>query len=124
MAWVRSRSPEQLIGGEWKAVAGSDFTRQGHQQDVLFQLAGKAANFSSPVSLADRLSAVSSSVRLDSSWSLGEAVRAAWAYRGVSRDDVARFSISVSDYRTSYGASVLLPTEPFRSQLSGVYDFG
>lgn len=124
LAWVRSRHPEQLIGGEWKAVGGSDFTRQRHQQDVLFQLAGKAANFSSPASLTDRLAAVASSVRLDSSWSLSEAVGIAWRYRGISKDSVERFSISVRDYRTSYGALVLLPTEPFRDHLSGVYDFG
>ncbi|HSM44287.1 MAG TPA: LCP family protein [Acidimicrobiia bacterium] len=121
LAWVRSRQPEQLIGGEWKAVRGSDFTRQRHQQDVLFQLAGKAASFSSPASLVSRLSAISSSVRLDSSWSLSQAVGDAWRYRGIKRDSVDRFSISVSDYRTSYGAQVLLPSRPFRDDLAEVY---
>jgi LCP family protein required for cell wall assembly len=122
LAWVRSRHPEQLIDGQWKAVSGSDFTRQGHQQDVLFQLAGKASRFSSPTALVDRLSVVASSLRLDSSWSLGRAVGAAWAYRGITKSSVERFSISVSDYLTSYGAQVLLPAEPFKTQLSQVYD--
>ncbi|MFP3883670.1 MAG: LCP family protein [Actinomycetota bacterium] len=124
LAWVRSRHPEQLVDGEWRAVGGSDFTRQRRQQDVLFQLAGKAASFSSPASLTNRLAAVASSVRLDSSWSLSEAVRTAWRYRGISRDSVHRFSISVRDYRTSYGALVLLPTKPFRDHLYAVYDPG
>lgn len=123
LAWVRSRQPEQLIEGRWKAVKGSDFTRQAHQQDVLFQLAGNAAGFSSPADLADRLSAVASSLRLDSSWTLSRAVGAAWTYRGITKDGVQRFTISVSDYRTSYGAQVLLPTEPFKTQLETVYDF-
>jgi LCP family protein required for cell wall assembly len=123
LAWVRSRHPEQLIDGQWRMVSGSDFTRQDHQQDVLFQLAGKAARFSSPAALADRLSAVTSSLRLDSSWSLSQAVGAAWSYRGISEDSVERFVISVSDYRTSYGALVLLPTEPFKTQLESVYEF-
>lgn len=124
LAWVRSRHPEQFIDGEWRAVGGSDFTRQRRQQDVLFQLAGRAASFSSPASLTDRLTAVASSVRLDSSWSLSEAVGTAWRYRGISRDSVHRFSISVSNYRTSYGALVLLPNRPFRDHLDAVYDPG
>jgi LCP family protein required for cell wall assembly len=124
LAWVRSRHPEQLVGDEWKAVGGSDFTRQSHQQDVLFQLAGKASGFSSPTSLANKLAAVAASVRLDSSWSFGEAVGAAWRYRGISKGDVSRFSISVREYRTSYGAQVLLPTKLFKTQLASVYDLG
>jgi LCP family protein required for cell wall assembly len=122
LAWVRSRSPEHLIGGAWVAVGGSDYTRQRAQQDVLFQLAGRAASFSSPAVLTERLSAVASSVRLDSSWTLGQAVSRAWQYRGISKDSVSRFSISVRDYRTSYGARVLLPTKPFRDDLATVYD--
>ncbi len=124
LAWVRSRHPEELIGGEWRPVSGSDFTRQAHQQDVLFQLAGKAATFSSPATLVDRLSAVSSSVKVDSSWSFVDAVVSAWRYRGITRDEVLRFSIEATDYRTSYGAQVLLPAVPFREQLATVYDLG
>jgi LCP family protein required for cell wall assembly len=124
LGWVRSRHPEQLVAGEWKAVTGSDFTRQRNQQDVLFQLAGRAASFSSPASLVERLAAVSSSVSLDSSWSLGNAVGAAWRYRGISKGAVERFSISVREYQTSYGAQVLLPAVSFRDQLAEVYDGG
>jgi LCP family protein required for cell wall assembly len=124
LAWVRSRHAEELVGEEWRAVGGSDFGRQRRQQDVLFQLAGNAAGFSSPASLADKLSAVAASVRVDSSWSFGQAVGAAWKYRGISKDQVRRFSISVSNYRTSYGAQVLLPATTFRRELSAVYDLG
>ena len=85
-------------------VAGSDFARQTRQQDVLFQLAGKASNFSSPASLTNKLTAVSESVRLDSSWTFGQAVSAAWRYRGISRDSVDRFSIEVQNYRAPGGA--------------------
>lgn len=124
LAWVRSRQPEQLIDGDWRRVGGSDFTRQQRQQDVLFQLAGKAAHFSSPASLVNQLAAVSSSLRLDSSWSLSQAVGEAWRYRGISKGSVARFSISVRPYRTSYGAQVLLPTRPFKEDLAKVYNLG
>lgn len=124
LAWVRSRHPEEEVGGEWKPVAGSDFTRQRRQQDVLFQLAGRAAGFSSPTSLANKLAAVASSVRVDSAWSFSDAVGAAWRYRGIKKDQVKRFSVSVTDYRTSYGAQVLLSATSFKDQLSEVYEFG
>ena len=124
LAWVRSRGMEQFIDEDWVVVSGSDFGRQTRQQDVLFQLAGKAASFSSPTSLSSKLSAVASSVRLDSSWSFGQAVSVGWKYRGVTKSSVDRFSISVRDYRTSGGAQVLLPTKTFRDQLSVVYFVG
>jgi len=124
LAWVRSRHAEELIDGEWRVIGGSDFGRQRAQQDVLFQLAGQAASFSSPGALTDRLAAVASSVRLDSSWSFGQAVTTAFRYRGITRSDVHRFSIDVRNYRTSYGAAVLLPARPFWDQLDSLYDLG
>lgn len=124
LAWVRSRKTEQLIDGEWVQVANSDYARQQRQRDVLFQLAGKATGFPSPASLISQLNAVAAAVRLDSSWSFGDAVGAAWQYRGISKSSVATFSISIADYRTPAGAAVLLPTKSFRSQLEAVYPLG
>jgi LCP family protein required for cell wall assembly len=122
LAWVRSRHPEELVNGAWRPLGGSDFGRQERQQDVLFQMAAKAATFTSPTSLSKRLSAVASSVRLDSSWSLSDAVIAAWRYRGITRDEVNRFTIEVGNYRTTYGQAVLLPTVPFAEQLAEIND--
>lgn len=124
LAWVRSRHTEQKIDGAWTVVVGSDYARQERQQDVLFQLAGKAASFSSPSSLVSKLGAVASAVRLDSGWSIGSAVSAAWQYRGISKSSVARFSIAARNFVTSSGAQVLLPTIYFKDQLATVYAFG
>lgn len=124
LAWVRSRRMEQFVGDTWVAVGGSDFGRQRRQQDVLFQLAERAAGFSSPDALVDRLSTVSSYVRLDSSWSFGQAVSTGWRYRGISKSSVKRFSIKVTNYRSPQGAAVLLPVVPFTEQLAGVYSLG
>jgi LCP family protein required for cell wall assembly len=121
LAWVRSRHTEQLKGGEWVQVVGSDFARQGRQQDVLFQLADKTARFTSPASLTDKVSAVVSSLRLDDSWSFGQAVATAWRHRGISKDDVLGFAIDADNYRTPGGAAVLLPTKPFADHLAEVY---
>jgi hypothetical protein len=85
-------------------------------------MAGRAANFSSPNALVNRLSAVASSVRLDSEWSFGQAVGAGWRYRGISKDDVRRFTIEVRDFRSPQGAAVLLPAVTFTEQLAKVHD--
>lgn len=122
LAWVRSRHGEELVDGEWRAAGQSDFTRQTRQQDVLFQLAAKAASFTSPTNLVSRLSAVSSSIRLDSGWSFGEAVSTAWRYRGIKKADVIRFRIDVSNMRSPQGAAVLTPNRTFTDQLREVID--
>lgn len=117
LAWVRSRKTEQFKGGVWMSIGASDFTRQSRQQDVLFQLAAKAAGFSSPTTLVNTLSAVTSSLKLDSSWTFVSAVTTAYRYRGLSQSSVTRFTIGVRNYRTPGGASVLLPTNYFAAYL-------
>ncbi|HEY5685767.1 MAG TPA: LCP family protein, partial [Acidimicrobiia bacterium] len=47
LGWVRSRHPEFLADGEWVTENGSDFIRQQRQQDLLFQMAERLAQYSS-----------------------------------------------------------------------------
>jgi anionic cell wall polymer biosynthesis LytR-Cps2A-Psr (LCP) family protein len=121
LAWVRSRSTESLIDGQWKVIAGSDFDRQSRQQDTLFQLARSLANFDSVGSLGSRLEAVASVVRVDSGWTFGDAIATAWRYRGIGKDGVNRLSVRVGDLRTSAGELVLAPVVNFNDLLSSVY---
>lgn len=121
LAWVRSRHTEQLIDGEWKRVAASDFARQGREQDVLFQLAKKLSSYSSVGSLATALDNLSYAVRMDSGWSVSEAASLAFRYRGIDKSDVIRLRIPVENYRTDSGALVLLPTATFNDVLAEAY---
>lgn len=121
LAWVRSRHTEQLIDGQWKTVAASDFSRQAHQQDVLLQLARKLAAYRSPTSLAEALERLSSAVRLDEEWGLAEVAGLGFRYRDIDTDDIVRIQLTAEDFRTSGGAWVLLPVEPFNTTLAEVY---
>jgi len=121
LAWVRARNLEQLRGGRWVMVGGSDFHRQANQQEMLFSLAARAASFSSPATLANRLSAVSKAVRLDSGWTLGEAVATGWKYRGIEKGSVKRFELETEHYRSPRGQAVLLPAVSFTVLLDKVY---
>lgn len=121
LAWVRSRHTEQLVGGEWKAVASSDFSRQARQQDVLLQLARKLAAYRSPTSLAEALQRLSSAVRLDDGWGLTEIATLGFRYRDLDTEAIVRIRLDAQDYRTSGGAWVLLPRESFNHTLAEVY---
>ncbi len=121
LAWVRSRSTEQLVGEDWVSVSSSDFTRQRNQQDVLFLIAQKLTSFSSLGSFQSVANSLSSSVRLDSGLSFASALSLAWDYRGLQRNQVNRIALSYENYRTPQGAQVLAPMESFNDALSEVY---
>jgi LCP family protein required for cell wall assembly len=121
LAWARSRHTEQLIGEEWKQVVGSDFGRQRHQQEVMFKLAAKVASLGSLSRFDDIARAVSNSVRLDSEWSLADAVRLAWKYRGITSDEVKRFEVQADNFIAPGGAQVLIPSVPFADLLAEVH---
>jgi LCP family protein required for cell wall assembly len=121
LAWARSRHTEQQVGGVWKQVVGSDFGRQRHQQEVLFKLAAKVASLGSLSRFDDVARAVSSSVRLDADWSLPDAVRLAWRYRGITSDEVKRFQVEADNFTAPGGAAVLIPSVRFADLLAEVY---
>ncbi len=122
LAWVRSRNPEyQGEDGEWTRPGGSDFDRQIKQQEILFQLAGKLTSASSVGSMATILENLSSVVRTDSGWGVGEMASMAFQYRGIDPSSARRLSISVQNYRTPGGAQVLIPAKPFNETLAAVY---
>lgn len=121
LAWVRSRSPEYLVDGEWRSRGGSDFERQEKQQDVLFQLASVLSSYSSVGSLAGALDNLASAVRMDTGLSITEAASIAFRYRGLDPSDVIRLRVPVRDHRTAGGAAVLLPVERFNDVLADAY---
>jgi len=91
----------------------SDFTRQKHQRDVLFQLGRKLASYGSLVSLGDALENLSGAVKIDSGWSLLDVARLGFRFRSYDDKDIINVSIPVENHRTTRGELVLLPTEPF-----------
>lgn len=121
LAWVRSRHTEQLIDGRWTRVGASDFSRQRHQQDLLFDLSDRMTSYSSLAAFTAVAQGVAESIRLDGNLSFGDAVSLAWTYRGIDRSAVARLAVPVEDFRTTEGAQVLLPTRSFNAVLASAY---
>lgn len=121
LAWVRSRSTEQLVNQEWVKIGASDFTRQRKEQDVMFLIAQKVMSFSSLGSFQGVATSLSNAVRLDSGLSFSNALALAWQYRGLGKSQVNRISLNYENYRTPQGALVLAPTESFNEVLAGAY---
>jgi LCP family protein required for cell wall assembly len=121
LAWVRSRTTEQLVGGSWVVVNDSDYVRQRRQQDVLLQLAGKLAGYRSPAALAGALENLSSAVRMDSGWSITQIAALGYRHRDLDLDDVVSVTLPTEDYRSPDGQLALLPGEAFNTTLSEVH---
>ncbi len=121
LAFVRSRRPEELIDGEWVRQTASDFTRQDHQQEVIWQIAETVGSFESVEELALIAGAIQNSLALDSRWTFFEATQTAYDFAQLSIADVTKLELELEDYRTSTGAAVLVPTVTFTEILEQAY---
>ena len=117
LAYARSRSARQLVEGEWRAAWSSDTVRQRHQREILLDLAAGVRD-ASLADLAASFQALSHALRLDSGWSVAEAVGWAWRYRDLDLATVTHLVVAVDSYQTPYGELVSVPTRPFNQTLS------
>lgn len=121
LAWARSRHTQVYRDGAWRSVGASDFTRQDHQQELLFEFLAKVGSFSSITSLQRVAEASVRHVTLSESLKISRAVGLAWEYRDIRSKDVTTLELEADPYVTSGGAWVLQPTVSFNELLSEVY---
>ena len=114
LEWVRSRSTREFRDGEWRPMRGvNDLTRNARQRDVLLQLLARVRSMNTITSLADIVGSIADAVTIDEALSAGDIVSLAWSMRRFAPRDIVQVTIPVANYRTSGGAAVLIPTEPF-----------
>ena len=114
--WVNNRSQDELVDGEWRAVAGdSELTRLRRQRVAMLAMYRRVGSLGSSGALMAIAQSVSDTFALDSGFSLSQAVNLAWSMRGGLR----QLSIPVRSTLTSDGRYVLYPTEPFSVTLGG-----
>jgi LCP family protein required for cell wall assembly len=122
LAWVRSRTTRELVGGSWRTMPGvSDLTRNERQQEVVLALLAKVGQYRSFANFADVAMGLRGAVALDDSLSFTNTLREVWRLRDLGRSDVNRIKIPVSNFTTSGGAMVLLPQESFTDTLLREY---
>lgn len=114
LRWVRSRSTQEYVDGEWRFVEGvSDLTRNARQQQLLLALLAELKGLRTPGALADLAGEVSDAVQLDETLSMGEAIGLAWDLRRVSASSIQRPTIPVEATATDDGSFALVPLVPF-----------
>lgn len=113
LAWLRSRTTEELTENGWRIMPGmNDLVRNERQREFLTEMMGRLSDFSSPQDIASTASAVAPHVTVDEDMSLMGAVDFAWSMRGLGSGAVEELEIPVYDDTTAQGAAVLRPSEP------------
>lgn len=111
LAWLRSRSTQELTADGWKLMPGvSDLTRNQRQREFLLSMLGSLGDFSSPQDVASVAQTVAPYVTVDADLSLMDAVSLAWTMRGLGQGSVEELDFPVQSTTTAAGASVLLPS--------------
>jgi LCP family protein required for cell wall assembly len=119
LAWVRSRSTEELVNGVWRTVPGvNDLTRNKKQQDVILAMFAKLKNFDSPSQLSAIVESLTNEFTLDDQLGIADVIALAWSLRSLNVDEITRISIPVRDFRTEDDALVLVPTVSFADLLT------
>jgi LCP family protein required for cell wall assembly len=109
LAWLRSRSTQELTDNGWRTVPGvNDLTRNERQRTFLLAMMGQLSDFSSPKDVADVAGVIAPFVTVDSELTFIDAVNLAWALRGLEGGNIEELEIPVTDATTSDGAAVLI----------------
>jgi LCP family protein required for cell wall assembly len=109
LAWLRSRSTQELTEDGWRTVPGvNDLTRNERQRAFLLSMMGQLSDFGSPGDVADVAQVIAPYVTVDSELTLLDAVDLAWTMRGLQRGNIQELEVPVLDATTSAGAAVLI----------------
>lgn len=120
LVWVRSRSTQEYVDGEWRFVEGvSDQTRSQRQQQLMVAMLKRMSAMRSPAALAGVAEEVADSVALSESLSMGEAVAMAWGLRDVPPGSIRRIVVPTEPVVMADGSFALRPIVPFRDLLEG-----
>ncbi len=120
LVWMRSRSTQELIDGEWRFVEGiSDFDRVERQQTLMFGMLAKLKSMRSPADLAGLAGSLGDTIVLDESLSMGDAVAMAWDLRSVPSSRIRRLVVPTEPAVTEDESFALRATVAFRELLEG-----
>jgi len=116
--WVASRFHDELVDGQWRAVAGDgDAARRRRQMDMLGKLVDRLGSVGSVGQLVGIAGGLTDTFVLDSGLGLPDAAALAWEVRGSGLRTV---SLPVTS-RLVDGVYIQELTEPFATTLSRLY---
>ena len=120
LAWLRSRSTQELTANGWRIMAGvNDLARNERQRAFIIDMMGQLSDFTSPQAMASTAQSIAPFVTADSEFTLAEAVDLAWALRGMGSGAVTELNVPVHDFTTAAGAAVLVASTPVDEIVAG-----
>lgn len=122
LAYARSRSYQELQGGEWQSVGGGgDIERTGRQREVLMQILSKAASPGGMIRSPAVLNQVTSNLTADSSVTPLLLLRTGWSYR--SADETQTVTLPVVG-ASEGGVSYVVRDEPAATEVLEAFGAG
>ena len=113
LAWLRSRSTQELTDNGWRVMAGvSDLARNERQREFMIDMMSRLSDFTSPQAMASTAQSIAPFVTVDSQLTLSEAIDLAWALRGMGNGGIKELEVPVHDFITDAGAAVLVASTP------------
>lgn len=116
LAYARSRSYQELQGGNWVSVEANDFGRAARQQEVIRAIMRKLKSPSSITEAGDIARTMSRHVTIDSRLAGASVASLAWDFRGILTGDIEGTTLPATG-RTINGASVVVIKEPEASEV-------
>lgn len=117
LAYVRSRTYTEVIGGQERVDPTGDLGRIVRQQAFLRAVAGELGDTRSPFALGRAAGGVADGLRIDDDMSMFDGIRFAWALRGIDPEPLA---LEVTPGRNESGAVLFLDEEKSRAALERV----
>lgn len=114
LAYVRSRSYEELRDGSWVSEGGGDIARAARQRQVLLEIIETGSSPSGLMRSPLVVRAVGSHLTADSELTLLDLARTGWAMRSADETDAATLPVSGSN---EGGVAYLVRSEPAATEM-------
>ena len=117
LAWIRSRSTQELVDGRWRTMAGAnDLLRNEREREFLVSMLERIIDATNVRQLQALAATIAPYVSIDDDLDLGRLVQTAWSMRLLVREDIETVAIPVTDDELR-GMAVLRPTVEIEAYL-------
>lgn len=117
LAWIRSRSTQELVDGRWRTIEGAnDLVRNEREREFLVSMLERIIDATNVRQLQALAATIAPHVSIDDDLELARLVQTAWSMRLLGREDIETIAIPVADDELR-GMAVLRPTVDIEAYL-------
>lgn len=123
LAYARSRNYQELIGGSWKSIDGSDIGRTHRQQEVLLLMFDQATSASSAFNLPSFASTFAEQITADAGFSTSVMIELGRAALSLDSGEIETMTLPVKS-STEGGVAYVVPIEPDAAAVIAAFTAG